>query len=467
MQILKFTCKEQILTAECPGRLVIAESRQHVFAQFELDSEWDGLAVTAIFSNDFGPKGYAMQLTGSPVEVPPEVLVEGRLRVSLEGLGNNGQHRLTTAYMNKPIMVYRAGDLIGLRPEDATPELWEQVLAIIGPMDKLATSAKQTIVDAINEIYRTGGGGGGSGGREIELNVINGYIVWRYVGDADWKNLIALSDLEGDPGAAATIEITAANNLPAGSAPTVTENTGSTAQKRSYTIGIPAGRDGTNGRGVSSIVGNPDGSWTVEYTDDTTETVSSEAYAALKSKVDKAVLTDAMALTAAQQAQVRANIAAAAAADLASYYRKNETYSQAEIDARISAIPKFSIKPVTQLPSSGISATTVYLVRTAVQNNLYMEYIFVPIDSTAPGPFTDSDGAWEPLGAQTVDLTGYATEDWANKNFQPIGNYVTREEFDALTADVAQITVQIGDIDTALDGIISIQNSYINGGGAE
>lgn len=171
MQILKFTCKEQILTAECPGRLVIAESRQHVFAQFELDSEWDGLTVTAIFSNDFGPKGYAVTLTGGPVEVPPEVLVEGRLRVSLEGLGNGGNYLLPTAYMQKPIAVHRAGDLIGLRPEDTTPDLWEQALAQIGDLSKLDTIEKTSLVAAINEVYRTGGGPSSGGGNVYSAEI--------------------------------------------------------------------------------------------------------------------------------------------------------------------------------------------------------------------------------------------------------------------------------------------------------
>ena len=115
----------------------------------------------------------------------------------------------------------------------------------------------------------------------------------------------------------------------------------------------------------------------------------------------------AQSLTAAQQGQARANIAAAAAADLANYYKKSETYSQSEIEAKLTAIPKFSIKPVASLPTSGISATTVYLVATTDTTNLYLEYIFVPTNESAAGPFTDSQGRWEPLGAQTVDLEGY------------------------------------------------------------
>ena len=164
MQILNFSCKNQILTAECPGRLVVAESRKHVYAQFELDSEWNGLSVTAIFTNDFGSKSYARPLTTEPVEIPPEALVEGRLRVSLEGLGSGGEKRLPTAYMGKPLIVHRAGALIGLQPEEATPELWEQILTIIGPLSDLETLDKSSIVAAVNEVYRTGGGGTGGGG---------------------------------------------------------------------------------------------------------------------------------------------------------------------------------------------------------------------------------------------------------------------------------------------------------------
>lgn len=43
--------------------------------------------------------------------------------------------------------------------------------------------------------------------------------------------------------------------------------------------------DGPQGRGVASINGNADGSWVFTYTDGTTETVSSEAYAALTAQL--------------------------------------------------------------------------------------------------------------------------------------------------------------------------------------
>ena len=84
--------------------------------------------------------------------------------------------------------------------------------------------------------------------------------------------------------------------------------------------------------------------------------------------------------------------------DLVNYYTKSETYTQSEIDAMVSAIPKFAIEVVNSLPVQDISATTVYLltVQNGEQGNLYDEYIHVGQN-------------WEKLGTQTVDLSGYYT----------------------------------------------------------
>lgn len=63
--------------------------------------------------------------------------------------------------------------------------------------------------------------------------------------------------------------------------------------------------------------------------------------------------------------------------------------------AELSAIPKFAIQVVTSLPTSNISATTVYLLSSGSENNnLYTEYIYV-------------NSKWEKLGEQKVDLTNY------------------------------------------------------------
>lgn len=90
--------------------------------------------------------------------------------------------------------------------------------------------------------------------------------------------------------------------------------------------------------------------------------------------------------------------------DLVSYYTKTQIDGKvSELEGKITAIPKFAISVVTALPTSGQSATTLYLLKTSESEtgNLYTEYIYV-------------NGAWESLGTQTLDFSGYATTDWVN-----------------------------------------------------
>lgn len=110
-------------------------------------------------------------------------------------------------------------------------------------------------------------------------------------------------------------------------------------------------------------------------------------------------------------------------ADLTNYYTKSQTYTQAEVNALVSAIPKFAISVVASLPTSGISGTTVYLVKSGSDADLYTEYIYV-------------DGAWEILGSQRVDLTGYATEAWVNSK---LADYLPAAQLQkAINAALAQ-----------------------------
>lgn len=98
-------------------------------------------------------------------------------------------------------------------------------------------------------------------------------------------------------------------------------------------------------------------------------------------------------------------VAERVAEDLRSYYTKTE------VNDLVSAIPKFSIEAVDSLPTSGMSSTTVYLVKDKTSSgDLYTEYIYV-------------GGAWEELGRQTVNLSGYVT---SAKLTEILGYYVTK-----------------------------------------
>lgn len=104
--------------------------------------------------------------------------------------------------------------------------------------------------------------------------------------------------------------------------------------------------------------------------------------------------------------------------DLINYYKKTETYTQTEINQMISAIPKFSISVVDELPTTDISDTTIYLVKTGESSqNLYTEYIYV-------------NNAWEELGTQSVDLTGYAKETWVTTQLGSYRTSAAQDEID-------------------------------------
>ena len=158
-----------------------------------------------------------------------------------------------------------------------------------------------------------------------------------------------------------------------------------------------------------------------------------------------------------QAAIVSATAAIKAASDLANYYTKSQTYTQAEVNALVSAIPKFAIEVVQTLPTQGISDTTVYLVPSSSgeTQNLYDEYIH-------------TTGGWEKLGTQTVDLTGYATEAWVTTQ---LGSYLKTTDIAAWAKAATKPTytkseVGLGNVDNTSDAskpISTAQQAALDG----
>lgn len=134
--------------------------------------------------------------------------------------------------------------------------------------------------------------------------------------------------------------------------------------------------------------------------------------------------------------------------DLVNYYTKSETYTQAEVDNLISAIPKFAIKVVDALPTADISNSTVYLLRTSETEtgNLYTEYIYAEV--------TIGTYQWEKLGTQTLDLSDYVTTDELNET---LTGYVTTT---ALATELAKYTDN-----TTLTGLLNNKVDKVTGKG--
>lgn len=137
--------------------------------------------------------------------------------------------------------------------------------------------------------------------------------------------------------------------------------------------------------------------------------------------------------------------------DLANYYLKSETYTQAEVNSLIGAITTMDIRVVQELPTEDISTTTIYLVPSASAGtrNVYDEYIYV-------------NQNWEMIGTTAVDLSDYYTKSEVNA--------LIPTKVSVFQNDSGYITSSVNDLanyynKTTIDGmlIMDISNTIFGG----
>ena len=131
-----------------------------------------------------------------------------------------------------------------------------------------------------------------------------------------------------------------------------------------------------------------------EYVTD--EELNAKSYATtaqLANKVDTSTYTEDKA-TFALKSELT-NFITASVDNLVNYYKKSETYTQSEIDAKIGAITTINFEVVAELPVSG-EANKIYLVPNAEQSeqNVKDEYIWI-------------ENKWELIGSTKIDLSNY------------------------------------------------------------
>lgn len=233
---------------------------------------------------------------------------------------------------------------------------------------------------------------------EIYMRVANGFI--QYSSDNEtWNNLLAIEDISGsggNDGYSPSVDISKDGKT---TTITITDKNGE------HTATINDGVDGKDGK---------DGKTAYQYAQD-------GGYTGTEAQFSQKLAKEYPSKTS--ELKNDSGFITKAASDLANYYLKSETYSQSEINQRLSAIPKFAIQVVTSLPLSGDS-TTVYLLKSGdSEPNLYTEYIYV-------------DGKWEYLGSQTVDLSGYAKKATTLLGYG-ITDGATKEQFNQLSNEKA------------------------------
>lgn len=111
---------------------------------------------------------------------------------------------------------------------------------------------------------------------------------------------------------------------------------------------------------------------------------------------------------------------------LSDYYTKQQTYSQAEINALISAISTLNIEVVNSLPTQNISTTTIYLIPSQDPQTANVKDEYINLDGTSQG--------WELIGTTDIDLTDYVT---STQLSTILNDYVTSSGLSTILANYA------------------------------
>lgn len=214
---------------------------------------------------------YTIEVKNRKAAIPDELLqVPGTLIVYAWVSDTNGGY--TKVQVNFPVFARpKPSDYVYTPTEHAG---FDRLRSEIGDLADLTTEAKDTLVAAINEAARTGGGAG-----SMDLRVADGYIQYSTDGGSTWTNLIAVAELKGgkgDSGAAGTPGkdghspvVTATKS---GKTTTISVDGAAIATVEDGADGAP-GKDGVDGKpgtagadGVTPHIGD-NGNWYLGTTD--------------------------------------------------------------------------------------------------------------------------------------------------------------------------------------------------------
>lgn len=186
---------------------------------FALSPDFDGLTVTAVFTNGAVTKDVLNP--GDECFIPPEVLETAGKTVKVGIYAVRGSE-LVIPTVYAPIGVVLPGaDPSGDTSTSAALPVWAQIEAMIGSLDELTTEAKNNLVAAINEAAQSGGGSA-----SIAMRVDGEYIQYSTDNGNTWVNLIAKADLKGDKGDKGDTGASGTNATITGATATVDANTG-------------------------------------------------------------------------------------------------------------------------------------------------------------------------------------------------------------------------------------------------
>ena len=179
----------------------------------------------------------------------------------------------------------------------------------------------------------------------------------------------------------------------------------------------PKGDEGDPGKGIKSMAINAQNHLIITYDDDTTQdaglvpssggdvqSVNGQSGVVVLDAEDVGALPDDTDIPEKTSDLTNdSGFITNTVNNLANYYLKSETYTQAEIDALIAAAKNGRFISVATLPTTDIDTKAIYLVPSAdpEAGNAKDEYINL----------TGTSAGWELIGSTAIDLSGYVTDD--------------------------------------------------------
>lgn len=163
---------------EVNQREIVTSNSVNVYqVQFQFDNAWDGLDRTAVFQAGEETVSTLLNETGTCI-IPWEVLQDAR-RTLYAGVYGTKDGNIVLPTIWASLGEIKQGVNPGESTQPPTPSVYDQILGNIGNLEDLQTTDKNSLVDAINEVYETGGGGSGkNGGYYVPSVDDEGNLTW-------------------------------------------------------------------------------------------------------------------------------------------------------------------------------------------------------------------------------------------------------------------------------------------------
>lgn len=150
--MIQITCKGN--SASCTRTERLTSGMVGLQCEFIFDEAWDGLAKTAVFMA--GNEKRDVLLTGTICTVPWEVLKTAGYQLVIGVYGNNAGGTLVIPTVYAMCGGIASGaDPSGDESTDPTLPVWGQMQGMIGNLAELATTSKDNLVAAVNEVKQT------------------------------------------------------------------------------------------------------------------------------------------------------------------------------------------------------------------------------------------------------------------------------------------------------------------------